>query len=91
MCGAFTGGVMALGLALGRHSPEESVDHTYEAVREFKQRFEARFGSINCQELTGVHLGTPEGQLAFKEKGQIKSCTDYVGYATQLVVDIINR
>jgi C_GCAxxG_C_C family probable redox protein len=89
MCGAVTGGVMAIGLALGRSAPGESLDRTYEATREFLQRFQARFGSLNCQELTGVHLGISEGQAEFRAKGQIKACTDYVGEAARLVVEII--
>ena len=89
MCGAVTGGVMAIGLLLGRNTPQEPVDRSYEAVRAFMQRFEARFGSLNCQELTGVHLGTPEGQAAFKAKNQIEQCIDYVGEAARMVVEIV--
>ena len=80
---------MAIGLLLGRSTPQESVDRSYEAVRAFMQRFDEKFGSINCQELTGVHLGTPEGQAAFKAKKQIEHCTDYVGEAARMVVEIV--
>lgn len=61
MCGAVSGGMMAIGLALGRDAPTDDIDRCYQAVHEFQQRFAAQYGSLNCLELTGVHLGTPEG------------------------------
>jgi C_GCAxxG_C_C family probable redox protein len=90
MCGAVSGGILAIGLALGRSSPEQPVDPCYAAVREFMQQFSTRFGSLSCLELTGVHLGTPEGQAAFLEQGKIKDCIDYVSEAARMVSTIID-
>ena len=81
---------MAINLSLGRNSPTERKDLCYQAVREFLSRFSAQFGDLNCLQLTGVHLGTPEGQAAFEEKGQIKLCTDYVGEAVRFVLDVVD-
>jgi len=89
MCGAVSGGVMAIGLSLGRSVPSDAIDPSYQAVREFMARFSSRFEALNCLELTGVHLGTPEGQAEFKEKGQIKQCTEYVQEATRMVMEIV--
>jgi C_GCAxxG_C_C family probable redox protein len=91
MCGAVSGGIMAIGFTMGRSSPGDTVDLCYEAVREFLQQFLAQFKSLNCIELTRVHLGTPEGQAAFKEKGQIEKCTNYVGEATRMIVELQRR
>ncbi|NJD59915.1 MAG: hypothetical protein C3F13_13250 [Anaerolineales bacterium] len=88
MCGAVSGGILAIGLLLGRDEPVDSIDPCYRAVREFLAQFTQRYGSINCLELTGVHLGTPEGQAGFKEKGQIEQCTGYVGDAAQMVISL---
>jgi C_GCAxxG_C_C family probable redox protein len=88
MCGAVSGGIMAIGLLKGRNSPEEPVDPCYEAVREFLQRFSAQFNALSCFELTGVHLGTPEGQAEFKAKSIVTDCTNFVGEAARLVVEI---
>jgi hypothetical protein len=82
---------MALGLAMGRNSPDESNDPCYPAVRRFIEAFSAQFSSISCLELTGVHLGTPEGHAAFRDSGQIKYCTEYVGEATRMVVELIDQ
>ena len=90
ICGAVSGGIMAIGLAMGRDAPTDSVDPCYQAVRTFLDRFTTQYQYLSCIELTGVHLGTPEGQAAFREKGQIKLCTDYVAEATRLVVEIVD-
>jgi C_GCAxxG_C_C family probable redox protein len=89
MCGAVSGGILAIGLLLGRNSPTDSIDPCYQAVRTFLERFSAQYKALSCLELTGVHLGTPEGQQAFKEKGQIIECTNYVGEAACLVVEVV--
>jgi len=82
---------MAISLALGRDAPTDSVDPCYQAVHAFLDRFSDQFQTISCLELTGVHLGTPEGQAGFREKGQIKNCSNYVGEATRLVVEILDH
>ena len=82
---------MAIGLALGRDSYTESVDPCYQAVRSFMDRFSTQYHALSCLELTGVHLGTPEGQLAFRNKGQFHLCTDYVETATRLVVEVLEQ
>jgi len=81
---------MVIGLFLGRNSPKDQIDPCYEAVRLFLARFSAQFKALSCLELTGVHLDTPEGQAAFVAKGQIKECTNYVGEATRMVLEIVD-
>jgi C_GCAxxG_C_C family probable redox protein len=88
-CGAVSGGIMAIELAIGRDAPTDSVDSCYLAVRTFLDRFSTHYHSLTCLELTGVHLGTPEGQAVFREKGQINDCYDYVAEATRLVVELV--
>ncbi len=82
---------MAIGLYIGRTSPADNIDPCYEAVRTFLQNFTAQFNSLNCLELTGVHLGTPEGQAAFTEGGKINDCTNFVGEAARMVVEIMDE
>ncbi len=91
MCGAVTGGILAIGLLLGRDVPADPIDPCYQAVKQFNELFSTRFGSLNCLELTGVHLGTPEGQVAFKEKRQIEACTRYVGEAAGMVIKVTEK
>ena len=89
LCGAVSSGIMAIGLALGRNTPTDFVDPCYQAVRTFLDRFSTQYQSLSCLELSGVHLGTPEGQAAFREKGQINQCYDYVTEVTRLVVEVV--
>ncbi len=84
-CGAVTGAMLGLGLALGRDAPEASVQRCYEATQNFLQVFEQRFGSSNCQVLLdGCDLATPEGQVMFKEQGLRARCREFTGAAAEL-------
>lgn len=86
LCGAVSGAIMAIGLSLGRSKPDQSVEETYDAVRELVHSFEARFGSANCLELTGADLGTEEGQNAYRASNQGQECTQYVEEATRMAI-----
>jgi len=68
MCGALSGALMVIGLALGR---EVGGDRTpaYQAGRAFIEWFEAQYGTASCREITGIDLSTPEGQAAFRAPG----------------------
>jgi C_GCAxxG_C_C family probable redox protein len=90
MCGALTGGILALGLVFGRKSPADSVEFTYEAVQELKSKFKQEFGSENCQELLECDLGTEEGQIIFNKNKLHIRCAEYTGKSTELVRSIIN-
>jgi C_GCAxxG_C_C family probable redox protein len=91
MCGAVSGGIMAIGLSLGRNSPTDAIDPCYQAVRQFLERFSGQFEALSCLELTGVHLGTLEGQAAFKAKRQGKECANYVGEVARMVVEVVEE
>ena len=88
-CGAVSGAILGLGLAAGRDSADETVDGCYALVREFVREFEVKFGSINCEQLTGCDLATDEGQEAFERKGQIEGCFRYVEEAARMAMDLI--
>jgi len=49
LCGAFTGGVMAAGLLLGRENPGLEMTDCGKVIKEFKSRFIENFGSTNCR------------------------------------------
>ncbi|GAB6124672.1 C-GCAxxG-C-C family (seleno)protein [Humidesulfovibrio idahonensis] len=68
-CGAFSAGVMALGMALGRDSGRDDLDETYSPVQEFREFFLERYGALECRTLIGHDLGTHEGHMAYREAG----------------------
>jgi C_GCAxxG_C_C family probable redox protein len=90
-CGALSGAIMGLGLLTGRKEPGASVDENYTYVQELIEQFEKKFGSSNCRELTGVHLGMPEGQAEFRAKNQIKNCLNYAEEATRIVLSFVEE
>jgi len=89
VCGAVTGGVMAIGLLMGRNLPNEPAINTYIPVQEFIDRFEEAFGSTNCRILTGCDLNTPEGQNHFKTNNLLVKCLKYTEEATRIAISVI--
>jgi len=90
MCGAVTGGIMALGILYGRDNTEQSYEIVYGKVQQFLQAFEAEYKSINCFELTGCDLGKEEERKAFVEKGMIEKCRQLTGRAASLVAELVS-
>lgn len=89
LCGAVSGAVMGLGLAFGRQTPQDSRDPAFTAVQTFLARFAARFGSLTCLELTGCHLGTPEGKEKFQQNKASIDCAGFVSQAARLASELI--
>src|SRR5262245_57184526 len=54
ICGAITGSVMGISLALGRSAPDESREKVFAATRQLLSEFEQTFGFRNCSELKGL-------------------------------------
>ncbi len=89
-CGAVTGAVMALGLKYGAITADDrkSKENTYVQVRELVARFKARHGAINCCELLGCDISTPEGwQRIHDEKLTTTLCPKFV----QAVAEILEQ
>jgi C_GCAxxG_C_C family probable redox protein len=89
LCGAVSGAIMALGLFTGRTKSEESSKKNYAAVQNLIGRFEEKFGTTNCKELTGCDLGTEKGQKAFKANNLMKECRQFTEEATRMAMTII--
>ena len=90
LCGAYTGGIMAIGLRLGRKEPEASHDDCYAACQRFYAAFMDRFKSETCPRLLGCDLATKEGQHEFETRDLISSiCIPITETATTLVMEAI--
>lgn len=89
-CGALTGAVMGVGLALGRSHASESIQPAYTATQRLVEEFEEQFGSRNCQALLdGCDLNTAAGQARFKEQGLGQRCVRYTGAAAEIAARVI--
>lgn len=89
VCGALTGGIMGIGLAVGRNSAEESRDRCYEAVDRFYSAFATEFGTCKCRELTGLDLKTDEGRAAYQARIHSERCAKIVSWAARVASQII--
>lgn len=90
MCGAVTGGIMALGILYGRDNDQQTYDTVYEKVQQFLRVFKEEYKSTNCFELTGCDLGKKEERRAFVEKGMLEKCRPIIGRAASLVAKLVN-
>lgn len=90
VCGAVIGGVMTIGLKQERGKTMEEMLRNFAVAQEFRRRFEAEMKTINCRELTGLDLSTPEGikQLMSSDIPQTV-CFPAVGAAYRLVMDLL--
>ncbi len=92
ICGAVSGGVLAINMLAGRSSAGESPDRNVRLVRALLSEFEAKFGTTGCERLIGCRLDTPEGQRFFKEN-QIreKKCQRFTEEAAGLAATILEQ
>lgn len=93
-CGAVTGGHMVLGLALAGDACRtvEGRATCHDAVAAFSTAFEARHGALECRQLLGVDVSTPEGRDAAKAANLFATrCAQYVHDAAELVEGAIRH
>jgi C_GCAxxG_C_C family probable redox protein len=92
VCGAVSGGVLALGLLYGDQEPEAV---TY-LTEEFVKGFEERHGALRCEDLIGfnfssmnsnVSLGSLKGVLKFGMRGGKRVCNGFVSSAVEVLLD----
>lgn len=92
VCGALSGGVLAIGLKHGRGTQGDrtQTDETYVKVRELFARFEAQHGATTCRALLGCDLRTAEGMQHAKEQGLFDSiCKACIRTAVEAVEEIL--
>jgi C_GCAxxG_C_C family probable redox protein len=86
LCGAASGAILAINMLCGRDDNTHSVESNYNVVRDFVKKFEAEFGSTNCQQLVGCRLDTPDGQAFFKENNLWNNCLVFTREAGRMAV-----
>jgi C_GCAxxG_C_C family probable redox protein len=91
-CGAVTGAIMVLGLKYGAVLPDDrqAKELTYEKVREFAVRFKERNGSVECRDLLGYDISTPEGLQTIKDKELISTlCPKFVQDVAEILEEML--
>jgi C_GCAxxG_C_C family probable redox protein len=90
VCGALTGGIMAIGIKYGTN--ESSVDKrkkAYEFARELYHQFEREHGSVFCRELIGYDLSDPD-QFARAHESNVleEKCSVYIREIVQAMLEL---
>jgi len=84
VCGAVVGAVMCIGVKYGREEPGQwqQDDAAHALTQRFLRAFRDEMGTINCRELTGFDLSTPDGLKAFRASDvPMRVCLRAVGFA----------
>ncbi|MFO7652139.1 MAG: C-GCAxxG-C-C family protein [bacterium] len=96
VCGAVTGGIMAIGLKHGGTGMAGGM-RTTRLVREYADRFVAQHVSIYCPDLIGVDLGKvdpmndPEVMKDLMARNVFASCLGIVKDATAILDEMLAR
>lgn len=87
VCGALTGGLMAIGLKYGTNEPSaEKRSRAYELAGTFYRHFEKQNGTVMCRELIGLDLSDAEQRKkAHEEHVFEKKCTVFVKSAVEIL------
>jgi len=92
VCGAVSGGVMAIGLVHGRKTADDvgAKELTYKKTGEFIQAFREINQQLNCRDLLGIDVWHEEGMNAYRARN-LKSgvCFGVVGNAVRLVSGLL--
>ncbi|MDR3631618.1 MAG: C-GCAxxG-C-C family protein [Desulfocapsaceae bacterium] len=93
ICGALSGGIIAIGLQYGRGEGQDRVptEQTYRKVRELISRFESIHGTSLCRTLLhGCDLNTLDGRQYFKDKDFLNTiCWVCVKTAVEALEEIL--
>lgn len=89
VCGAVTGGILALSLVFGRDHADDDRQVLNSKIQEFIHGFKKEYGSTACTGLTGCNLSTKEGLQKFNDLNMHSRCTEFVGEATRRVLEIL--
>ena len=80
VCGAYTGALMdQKNVMIGKYM-------------EFKNRFEQEYGSVNCKEIIGYDVSTPEGLQGALDSGKMTEfCPCLAEKVIQITEEILNE
>lgn len=88
ICGALTGGMMAIGLMLGREMGGDKAP-SYEMGKQLLAWAGEKCGSCMCREISGVDMSAPEQMVAFRAEngGHATICEPLVGDVCRWLVE----
>lgn len=90
VCGALTGGVMALGIKYGTNEPSlEKRLEAYRKAQEFYKQFKEQHGSVLCLELIGYNL-SDHRELDEAREARVfeEKCVNFVRNAIEILLKL---
>jgi C_GCAxxG_C_C family probable redox protein len=81
VCGALTGGIIALGYLYGRSNPDEDVQEVMDLSSEFRKRFIQEVGSTRCGDIL----------RRFGEQENMMKCKEMTMRASKILSDLLKE
>ena len=90
LCGALTGGIIAIGMKYGTNKPVvEEREKVYSLALEFYNRFEKDCGGVLCRDLIGYDLTNPEElEKARNSNVFMDKCVHFIEKAVEILIDL---
>ena len=89
LCGAVSSFALAIGMTYGRTKTEENPKPAWDMVDKYVTQFRNSFGSVNCRELTGLDLKTPEGLKEYFARVHDYTCAERLKFAVEKALEIL--
>jgi C_GCAxxG_C_C family probable redox protein len=92
VCGAVSGALMAVGLKCSMKDAKDiaAKEEAYRLGREILARFRAQHQAINCRDLLGFDVSTPEKYQEAVKAGVFKNlCPAFIKSAGQIAEDVL--
>lgn len=91
ICGAITGGILAINMIDGRSQISDPREKVESKVQKLISEFDKKFCSTHCYKLTGCDLGTDKGQEKYNINECYELCDKFVYRATELTLDLMEE
>jgi len=91
LCGSISSVAIVIGIKYGRNSPEENPKLAWNMVDKYVAEFKDRFGNVNCRQLTGLDLKTPEGLKEYYAKVHDYACAERLRFAVEKALEILQE
>jgi len=90
LCGALTGGVIAIGQKYGSNKPiDKEREKAYFLALKFYDRFQKEFGSVFCRDLIGYDLTDPKERKKARDSNVfLNKCVHFVEKAVDILIDL---
>lgn len=89
MCGAVSGGVLAIGLLYGHDQAEEAMPEAHTKTAEFMRRFAEENGAVRCIDIIGLDVSSEEGIREYFARNLKETCCGVVRSAVQVLIDLL--